>query len=301
MWKDLTMSQRAEVIRMAVKSGMKDLNQIRSFYDESIRSRRFDEGGETQQMNLDERQEPILDGGELKEVVIKRSQDPIYILGKKNPDFKSNFLEWYDGRNIDKPTAQRLLNAYTKAGSPSIHLLPEGENRAYILSTLYPKKDRMYVRNAPYLGVDDIIAELAHPLQAKYGNNNPIIEELNPFYSADDYRGKTRYDFPDKFESETHEDFEPLLRYYINDNVLPGQQWITYGNEGLLGTDTTIIAPTLNQVLDSAKVYNKRKQDVKYEYKSPRGTRYSRNKIISKLGNLFEEGGHIYDGLTEDS
>lgn len=36
MWKDLNMSQRAEVIQMAVKNGMRDLNQIRSFYDDSV-------------------------------------------------------------------------------------------------------------------------------------------------------------------------------------------------------------------------------------------------------------------------
>ena len=35
-WNDLTMSQRAEVIQMAVKNGMRDLNQIRSFYDGSV-------------------------------------------------------------------------------------------------------------------------------------------------------------------------------------------------------------------------------------------------------------------------
>ena len=35
-WNDLTMSQRAEVIQMAVKNGMRDLNQIRSFYDDSV-------------------------------------------------------------------------------------------------------------------------------------------------------------------------------------------------------------------------------------------------------------------------
>lgn len=292
MWKDLTLSQKADIIKMAVKQGMRSINDIQSFYDEvSGNSGKFKDGGSLHSKgdykNNASKQEPILDGGELKEVVIRRSQDPIYILGKKNPDFKSNFLEWYNGSNIDKPTAQRLLNVYTKAGSPSIHLLPEGENRAYIDSSLFSTRDKMYVRNDPYLGVDDIIAELAHPLQAKYGNNNPTIEELNPFYSAEDYRGKTRYDFPNKFESETHEDFEPLLRYYINDNVLPGQQWVTNGNEGLLGTDTMIKAPALNQVLDSAKVYNKRKQDVKYEYRSPRSTRQSRNKITSMLGNLF--------------
>lgn len=46
-WNDLTMSQRAEVIQMAVKNGMRDLNQIRSFYDESIGSRKFEDGGYT--------------------------------------------------------------------------------------------------------------------------------------------------------------------------------------------------------------------------------------------------------------
>ena len=45
-WNDLTMSQRAEVIQMAVKNGMRDLNQIKSFYDESIgSSREYKRGG----------------------------------------------------------------------------------------------------------------------------------------------------------------------------------------------------------------------------------------------------------------
>lgn len=40
MWNDLTMQQRADVISMAVKAGMRDLNSIRSFYDESVGSSR---------------------------------------------------------------------------------------------------------------------------------------------------------------------------------------------------------------------------------------------------------------------
>lgn len=75
-WNDLTMSQRAEVIQMAVKNGMRDLNQIRSFYDESIRSRRFDKGGymfggedtPTQQMTLKSKQAPWY--SELDEAVL---------------------------------------------------------------------------------------------------------------------------------------------------------------------------------------------------------------------------------------
>lgn len=45
MWKDLTMQQRADIIFMAVKAGMRDMASIRSFYDETIGSRRFDKGG----------------------------------------------------------------------------------------------------------------------------------------------------------------------------------------------------------------------------------------------------------------
>lgn len=48
-WKDLSMSQRAEVIGMAVKSGLRDIDSIRSFYDESVGgSRRFEGGGDMQ-------------------------------------------------------------------------------------------------------------------------------------------------------------------------------------------------------------------------------------------------------------
>lgn len=47
MWNDLTMQQRADVISMAVKAGMRDMKSIRSFYDETSRSRRFEDGGST--------------------------------------------------------------------------------------------------------------------------------------------------------------------------------------------------------------------------------------------------------------
>lgn len=47
MWNDLTMQQRADVISMAVKAGMRDMRSIRSFYDEALGSRRFKDGGST--------------------------------------------------------------------------------------------------------------------------------------------------------------------------------------------------------------------------------------------------------------
>ena len=37
MWNDLTMSERADVIKMAVKAGLRDMNSIRKFYDDSLK------------------------------------------------------------------------------------------------------------------------------------------------------------------------------------------------------------------------------------------------------------------------
>lgn len=46
MWNDLSMSQKAAVIGLAVKSGFKDMSSIKDFYNNSARgSRRFDDGG----------------------------------------------------------------------------------------------------------------------------------------------------------------------------------------------------------------------------------------------------------------
>lgn len=44
MWKDLSMSQRAEVIQLAIDNGIRDLNTIRSFYDDTV-GNKFPEGG----------------------------------------------------------------------------------------------------------------------------------------------------------------------------------------------------------------------------------------------------------------
>lgn len=46
MWKDLTLSQKADIIKMAVKQGMRNINDIQSFYDKvSGNSGRFKDGG----------------------------------------------------------------------------------------------------------------------------------------------------------------------------------------------------------------------------------------------------------------
>ena len=45
MWDDLNMNQKAEVISMAIKAGLRDIDSIRSFYENTINENRLDDGG----------------------------------------------------------------------------------------------------------------------------------------------------------------------------------------------------------------------------------------------------------------
>lgn len=45
MWNDLTMSERADVIKMAVKAGLRDMKSIRDFYDKSLSGNLYKDGG----------------------------------------------------------------------------------------------------------------------------------------------------------------------------------------------------------------------------------------------------------------
>lgn len=46
MWDDLTMQQRADVISISVKAGLRDIDSIRSFYDKSLSKDKHEDGGE---------------------------------------------------------------------------------------------------------------------------------------------------------------------------------------------------------------------------------------------------------------
>jgi hypothetical protein len=194
----------------------------------------------------------------------------------------------YDEEYLDKPQAQRLLNAYNSAGKPKIVPIPSGKRASYFGGLPFIKA-KIYAQQDPLGGLDNVIAELAHPLQDKYGNNNYVIEQLNPLYDSDDYRGKTRYDFPNKHESETHTDFQPLIEYYIKENILPGQAIVTEGgNYGpIIGNDEVVENPTFEQVMDSARVYNKRKQDMNYQYTRPISARIPKQR--TRLGNWIKD------------
>ena len=49
MWKDLTMTQRAGIIAQAIKAGLRDMNSIRKFYDDSLK---YADGGPVRRENI---------------------------------------------------------------------------------------------------------------------------------------------------------------------------------------------------------------------------------------------------------
>lgn len=202
----------------------------------------------------------------LSPVDVKRSEDPFYkqVLVNKStlePSTYRNLAYLYNTSDLDKEQAARFLETYNTAGKPIIRPLPEEANgRAYskMTNTAYHsnKPDTLFISD-----LEDYIAEIAHPLEQLYGNTNFEQEgnkavQLYGTYSPDiDPRGGKRYRYPDRTEGATHMYFEPLIDNYIYSGQIPMYSDL-YGDNDY----TTPIEATngLKQVLDSAKVYNKR-------------------------------------------
>lgn len=58
-WNNLSISQRAEVIAMAVKSGLRDINDIKDFYNNSVQDNEYKQGGYLKWKNKIERHKGI--------------------------------------------------------------------------------------------------------------------------------------------------------------------------------------------------------------------------------------------------
>ena len=98
MWNDLTMQQRADIIQMAVKAGLRDVDSIRSFYENTINENKFDGGG-----NISNK-DKFPDGGHIdgvtgaavniRQAALERSRRAT----SPNTDFsKAMDLPWYSG------------------------------------------------------------------------------------------------------------------------------------------------------------------------------------------------------------
>ena len=222
--------------------------------------------------------------------------ESIIKLEKANPGVRGLFTTLYKDFYFDP---DKLYEVYEKAGSPSIQYLPENDTRAgYYPSLFGPGTIQINNPNVdtPWRSFNDIIDELSHPIQEEYGNNSVLSENLNPFYDVDDYRGHSRYYYPNTYEGETHGSLAKLLSDYVKSGNFFGQSDYPVvdekGNTIHLGNDDYIMNATLDQVLDSAKTYNQRVQDNNYRY--PEGDyNHPRNSIKSWFGDLYSNGGPL--------
>lgn len=130
-WNDLTMSQRAEVIQMAVKNGMRDLNQIRSFYDGSVN--KFAMGGPEETIvipsdNTKVNYQPSVYVGDSKEVQdalnakIAAEGKAAYATGRFLPYIKyaTDVVDWTSGDPTD--AIQMAGNAIQLAGNRTANI-----------------------------------------------------------------------------------------------------------------------------------------------------------------------------------
>lgn len=238
MWNDLSMTDRARLIAMGVQSGITDINTIRNSYNSLA------EGGDTEN-NYQE-----VPYNNLPEVVV---EPPVWYknyrdrLPKKVHENIRDYLtseygnkpEYYDevlhrledilsisratvtGETNVGNTAKRLAESlgipyHIKYNNPQWN---PWLNEIYNLTQ--SKDDTFFYKgkNVPSEGeqtFNALVAELAHPIQEKYGKDDEW-----DFYTSDNFQ--KQYNTPGYLEYETHKVIEPKLLRYIYDGE-------TFGN-----------------------------------------------------------------------
>lgn len=166
-------------------------------------------------------------------------------LGDKNiRKLVASYLSKYDNENAKEYNKRisRLADAINELG---IQFKTNKKDRAYYS----PSTGIAYIKT-----MDDFFGELAHPYQEARGTFKPIHELSEENYDNDkDYRGGTRYAYPDTFEGETHGFFEPAL-----------YEWITTGKIGKSSpvinkrqSNEKIVPKDIVEVTDSAASWSK--------------------------------------------
>ena len=231
MWNDLSMTDRARLIAMGVQSGITDINTIRNSYNSLA------DGGDTEN-NYQE-----VPYNNLPEVVV---EPPVWYrnyrdrLPKKVHENIKDYLtseygnkpEYYDEvlhrledilsisratitdetnvGNTTKRLAESLGIPYhikynNPQGNPwlnEIYNLTQSKDDTFFFKGKYAPSEGKQTFNA-------LIAELAHPIQEKYGKDDEW-----EFYTSDNFH--KQYDTPGYLEYETHKVIEPKLLRYIH-------------------------------------------------------------------------------------
>ena len=101
-----------------------------------------------------------------------------------------------------------MYNIWKDARKPNI--APLTKERAYV----DPFINTMYVNN-----LKETFAELAHPIQDKYGTNDLLTNIPQTFDGEFIKRNRYQYNVPTHYEYETHQVIEPMIKDYVFKDV----------------------------------------------------------------------------------
>lgn len=136
-WNDLTMQERADVISMAVKAGLRDIDSIRSFYAEStkqdnkyeiggpIKPRRSSNGNRFATMTDAELEAPVKATDEYWE---QQQQAPS--IAKSPEEVEAEFREAYPKGHEASSDLQHMSNLFTQATEQQFPITAEGYREA---------------------------------------------------------------------------------------------------------------------------------------------------------------------------
>ena len=194
----------------------------------------------------EENTEPI----ELDEVIVTPEDWQLdYSKNFGNKEIRSKVSEWaanrammlaYNKEADDESThpywatgyVKRLYDIWDSAGRPKIYRYsdrPWYMNPAPNTAFTKPFTSTIVIRDDNESNglhtTNDIVAELAHPLQQKYGANTGILQFIRDFIPQIKniyFDDNSIYKDPKSLEYETHKEIEPLLWDYLNKNEIPG-------------------------------------------------------------------------------
>lgn len=194
MWKDLSITHRAEVIQMAIKHGIKDLNQIRSFYDSSLTSpRKYAMGG------------PEGDGEE--ETLMDKLAQHAHIVTRPVPTAIDRILHFADVHGAPSHVTNALRDVSNRAANEpfimaeaAFNYLKDGEGlkEAYRKADVQPSKVMQMFEVQPKLNTEANYSpeELAAMYDLQGRSNSPERGQITHkgYRSANAEKfGETRY------------------------------------------------------------------------------------------------------------
>lgn len=293
MWNDLSMAERAQLIAIGVQSGITDINTIRNSYNSLA------DGGDTennyQEVPYNNLPEVVVEPpvwyrnyrDRLPEKVHENIRDYLTSEYGNKPEYYDEVLHRLEdilsisratvtGETNVGNTAKRLAESlgipyHIKYNNPQwnpwlnkIYNLTQSKDDTFFFKGKYAPSEGEQTFNA-------LIAELAHPIQEKYGKDDEW-----DFYTSDNFQ--KQYDTPGYLEYETHKVIEPkLLRY-----ILRGKTFGDTPEDNLM--DSILRAEGLYK---PELLHNNRDKKL-----SDIGKKMAELKRKRKEANTFEDGGY---------